>query len=333
MPRLPRGMFRRKGTRSFYTRVYENGRETWLSLGADYAEACRKLRALRSSDAPLTKSVLLAGVVRSWQESYVRTARSPYNQQQTESRTKRFLLEFYGPVDLSRVTRDSVRRYRLWLEKQSLKPLTVVHVLADLRCLLNWCVENELIDFSPFPKRVMPRIQERAPDRLTDAEVEAVIRIPDPYGFVVRLALATGLRWGELIRLKSTDIQDGVIMVQQTKSARVRRVPVAKGLAPELRDRIGKLAPFSSSGQFNVRVQKLSGVERFHVHQLRHTFACRYLESGGSLAVLQELLGHSTVRMTQHYARLADDHVRREFERLDDQTVAATVAGHSEAVR
>src|SRR5215813_14482041 len=100
----------------------------------------------------------------------------------------------------------------------------------------------------------MPRIQGRAPDRLTDDEVEAVVRIPDPYGFVVRLALATGLRWGELVRLKSTDIQDCVIVVQQTKSGRVRRIPVARGLAPELRNRIGKLVPFVSPGQFNYRV-------------------------------------------------------------------------------
>jgi integrase len=236
-------------------------------------------------------------------------------------------------VDLSKVTRDSIRQYRLWLEQRSLKPLTVVHVLADLRCLLNWCVENDLIDYSPFPKHVMPRIQERAPDRLMEKELAAVTRIPDPHGFVARLALVTGLRWGELTRLQSTDIQNGVIVVQQTKSGRVRRVPVARSIIPELRSRIGKLVPFSSSGQFNARVKRLSGVARFHVHQLRHTFACRYLESGGSLAVLQELLGHSTVRMTQHYARLADDFVRREFERLDDQTVAVTVAGRSEAVR
>jgi hypothetical protein len=42
-----------------------------------------------------------------------------------------------------------------------------------------------------------------------------------------------------------------------------------------------------------------SGVKRFHAHQLRHTFACRYLEHGGRLETLQELLGHSTVVTTK----------------------------------
>src|SRR5262249_13890951 len=83
----------------------------------------------------------------------------------------------------------------------------------------------------------------------------------------------------------------------------------------------------------DVQAQGNEVVLRAGVGGLRQAFACRYLESGGSLAVLQELLGQSTVRMTQHYARLADDYARREFERLDDQTVGGTVAGPKGAVR
>jgi integrase len=38
-------------------------------------------------------------------------------------------------------------------------------------------------------------LPERPPDRLTDDEVEAVLRIPEPWAFYLRLALGTGLRW------------------------------------------------------------------------------------------------------------------------------------------
>ncbi len=68
----------------------------------------------------------------------------------------------------------------------------------------------------------------------------------------------------------------------------LRRVPLPPALLAEVRARIGKLVPFSSPGQFNARVRVLSRVSRFHVPQLRHTFACRWLEAGGSLPALQQ---------------------------------------------
>ena len=90
--------------------------------------------------------------------------------------------------------------------------------------------------------------------------------------------------------------------------------------------------PFSSPGQFNTRVRILSQVWRFNVHQLRHTFDCRWLEAGGSLAALQQLLGHSTIVTAQRYGRIADDLVRAEASRVfaSQETVASTVASESD---
>jgi integrase len=117
-------------------------------------------------------------------------------------------------------------------------------------------------------------------------------------------------------------MQNGLLVVHQTKSGKVRRVPVPPGM---LEGRIGRIAPFNSHGTFNRRVQELSGVERFHVHQLRHSFACRWLEAGGSLAALQEILGHSTIVTTQRYARLGEAHVQDEARRVFGNLVTKVV--------
>lgn len=70
---------------------------------------------------------------------------------------------------------------------------------------------------------------------------------------------------------------------------------------------LGQVTPGSFAGM----VCRLSEVEGFHVHQMRHAFACQWLERGGSLAALQHVLGTSIVT-TQRYAQLTYEAVMRE---------------------
>jgi integrase len=136
---------------------------------------------------------------------------------------------------------------------------------------------------------------------------------------VCRLALGTGLRWGELCRAQASDLEREFLLVHQTKSAKVRRVPLTGELLAEVRRRVGRLVPYArlSPGSFASTVRRLSGIERFHVHQMRHTFACQWLERGGNLAALQQILGHASIETTQRYARLSDEVVMREAKRLN----------------
>jgi integrase/recombinase XerD len=227
---------------------------------------------------------------------------------------------------LSRVRKDDLRAFQLWMEKQGKKPLTVRHIFADVKCFFRWCEDTGWLDRAPIPNKLLPKVQERPPDRLADAEVEMLLSVPEPYAFIVRLALGTGLRWGELMRVSSSDLevartegaeQQRILAVHHTKSWRVRRVPLTQALWSELRVRVGRFMPLIAAQSFAIQVRRHSGVTRFHAHQLRHTFACRWLERGGSLAALQQMLGHSSIVTTQRYARISDDMVRREVERLE----------------
>ena len=119
--------------------------------------------------------------------------------------------------------------------------------------------------------------------------------------------------------------RSSTLVVSQTKSKRVRRVPLPASLVSEIRTRVGLISPLQHSGEFAKRVKRKSGVKRFHAHQLRHTFACRWLEEGGSLAALQAILGHSSIVTTQRYGRLSDAHVQAEAARIGERLVTTVV--------
>jgi integrase len=164
-------------------------------------------------------------------------------------------------------------------------------------------------------------------DAVVDEETVKLASLPDPHGFVCRLALGTGLKWGELCRAQASDVkrvraaamgeEHWFVEVSVTKSRKVPRVPLAPDLLREVRQRVGRLVPYAigSPGSFAVRVRKLTAIEGFHVHQMRHTFACQWLERGGTLPALQQVLGHASIVTTQRYAKLSDEAVLREAAR------------------
>ncbi len=324
MPKLPRGMMRRG--KSYYARLRIGGKDVWRSIGSEYGAASDKLAKLRAGESPFADKTTVLEAAERWLAAYVETARSPKNRAQAASRVERFVKPFFQFVPLAKVGPDHIRRYRLWLEGRELAPASVLNILADVRCFLRWCEEVGRVERSPFPRRVMPRLQEQPPDRLSVEETARVLAIKEPYGFVVRLALGTGLRWGELTRAQASHVENGALVVSQTKSGRMRRVPLPPELLAEIRGRVGRLVPYAahSPGSFAERVRRLTGVEGFHVHQMRHTFACLWIERGGSLAALQQILGHASVVTTQRYARLSDEAVMREAARIGEVRAVGT---------
>ena len=202
MPRLPRGLFKRYKN-AYYVRKRVDGVPRWISLGTDEEEATRRFRAMEKPVGPR----LIRDAAAEWLETYIRTQRNPQNQKLAAQRAEDYLIEFLGYRKVSAVTENDIRKYRVWLEgKVSVQ--TVHHILSDLRCFLLWAGVQ-------FPRRMMPRLQERAPDRLSDEQVSALLTAPEPYFYTLRLLLEMGLRWGEAIRAQGSDIQGEWLVLQR----------------------------------------------------------------------------------------------------------------------
>jgi integrase/recombinase XerD len=136
-------------------------------------------------------------------------------------------------------------------------------------------------------------------------------------------AMDTGLRLGELLRLRRQDVDlDNLVLRVHGKGDKHRLVPVSIELRKVLFRYLSRQSSSPSSGlvfctvtgtsvsihnsdrDFKILYRKLNitGV-RTSFHPLRHTMATNYLRAGGNLYYLQRILGHSSITTTERYVR------------------------------
>ena len=149
---------------------------------------------------------------------------------------------------------------------------------------------------------------------------------------IVLIAVTTGMRASEIFGLRWSDVMynEGLLAVRmKLKGGKMRYVPMLPELASELRrfmpkppqDNVLSIGNPDSSrifppkadakgerqrveGSFEDLLNR-AGIEDFRFHDLRHTFASWYMMSGGDLYELAKILGHSNIKMTERYAKLA----------------------------
>jgi integrase len=141
------------------------------------------------------------------------------------------------------------------------------------------------------------------------------------------IALGTGMRIAEIFWLQWDDVHfaEELIAVQsKLKGGKFRYVPLVPELADEFRayPKIqGESRVFPSIEKPKTsrqRVDRSFGtllvkpkIKRFRFHDLRHTFASWYMMNGGDLYELAKILGHSNIKMTERYAKLAKRHIAK----------------------
>lgn len=136
---------------------------------------------------------------------------------------------------------------------------------------------------------------------LTRAELAALLRaIPnrEPRRAVL-LAAFTGLRRGELVRLRQVHVQGDLIYVRESKSSRSRVVPAVH----HVRFALKRLPLAVHADTLTHAVQEAMPGTRFH--DLRHTAASLLIQAGVPLYTVGTILGHSDARTTKRYAHLA----------------------------
>lgn len=249
----------------------------------------------------------------------------------------------FGGMRIADLKRADVRAYVTLRMVDGVKPSTVNRELKLLSAAINYVrLEHDRSDLANPAERLGIGEGEGRVRWITDGEASALCEAAGRHArrphlaIFIRLAINTGCRKSELIKLEwsrvSLDRRLLMLGAQHTKSGRRRTVPLNDAALEALRElqawrnRHAPGNPWvfaTKAGERITTFQKgfaaacrRAGIVDFRIHDMRHTCASWLVMAGTPLEVVRDLLGHSSVTVTERYAHLAPEQLRGAVQRL-----------------
>lgn len=248
-----------------------------------------------------------------------------------------------GKYSLATITPDLVAKYRDDRLEEGRKPNTVRLELALLGHLFTVSIQEWRIGlaYNPVANIRKPSPGEGRDRRLIASEetmlLEAVSKHSNPMlGWIVRAALATGMRSTEIVSLSCSqvDLQRRIVRLTNTKNGSARTVPLTlkakkifeEALANPVRPIDCDLVFFGEPGKdkktrkpyaFNKafgQIKKDIGLADLHFHDLRHEAVSRLVEAGLSDQKVSAISGHKSMQMLKRYVHLRSEDLVNELD-------------------
>lgn len=257
-------------------------------------------------------------------------------------------LEQTGATSPTDITDDTVRTFRLWLNRQktfdsTLKKRTQNYYLIALRAFLKYLAYRNIPSL-PASRIELAKTPGRELDLISADELERLLSAPSGGSLqelrdraLLEMLFSTGLRVSELCNLpRDLDLSKDefsvrgkgekvrVVFLSDTAKAALKKYLAArKDMDDSMFIRLGRKASTGTKKGENLRITPRS-VERLVAHYaikagiskkvtphvIRHSFATDLLQNGADLRSVQALLGHSNITTTQVYTHVTDKQLR-----------------------
>ena len=256
-----------------------------------------------------------------------------------------YIAPAFGKLKISEITTLKIDKFTHQLltnksitGKNNLQPTSVKLILSDLRRLLKKAQEWDLYN-GKIPTIKMPQSDSKRERYLSKKEAKRFLEelqlISCNLFYIAKISLYTGLRLSEVVNLKVNDINinEKLIYIQNGKTGyRVAYIP--DDLVCDINNLISKSNSFlftredgrplttnNISSKYSVIINIMgfnkdaaNSKHKFVFHTLRHTFCSWLAIKGVPLYTIGNLVGHSTIEMTQRYAKLSPDVKRTAIE-------------------
>ena len=320
-----------------------------IRYGISYMAQGRRIREVISSSKTLAKSVLAkrrveiaedrfefpkrrqAPTLAEFCETYMEHARQNKRSWRRDEGVMSKVRAFFPGKRIDKVTPWDIERFKS-KSANHVSKASVNRELAIIKRMLKLAVDWEVIESNPAAKVKLFKEEERPFRVLTDDEVHRLIHVaPDHLRPILVVALNTGMRRGELLGLRwdNVSFQENVITVEQSKSGRIRHIPMNRAVRGELH-RLKGTEPghvFKWQGEPLRRVTRSfstalarAGIKKCRFHDLRHTFATNLVQNGVDLVTVMQLLGHADISTTMRYSHPSPETKRKAVESLLDKS-------------
>lgn len=259
-------------------------------------------------------------------------------------------------LDLERLRRNVAKKKNKRTGKL-LSAQTVKHVLALLKRMLRWAADMEHITQPHHLKFKMPRLDNEKTEFMSSEQIMAYSKaldeeIDQDKAAFFRIMLLTGIRRTALLNVRwdDLDLKNGFIVLrgEVAKNDKTQTIPLSDGAVnvfksiPPKRfvqgERKGEIIPYvwpakNQNGpredmrRMGRRLRDKAGLPKDWrpCHMLRHTFASHLACSGANIYELQKLLTHGSPTMTQRYAHLSNEALKRAVSLADNILSAGQV--------
>jgi integrase len=248
------------------------------------------------------------------------------------NRFKNHIKPKFGRKEPKDIIPLDVDRLRIQLSKKK-APGTVKNVLELLRRIVNFGVKKQLCPRLGFIIE-MPRVNNEKTEDLTPDELTKLLKAIEKdsntmAANMMKMALFTGMRRGEMFKLKwkDVDFNRDFIIIRDPKGGPDQKIPLNDATKELLESHPRTKSPYVFPGRWGRqrtdikhqvnRIKDDAGLPKDFraLHGLRHAYASMLASSGEvDLYTLQKLLTHKSPLMTQRYAHLRDDALKRASE-------------------
>ena len=241
--------------------------------------------------------------------------------------------------DLKKVTFEDVKDYLEHLNLKKEKPSSVRRKISSLKSFYKFLYKNNYMNKKDYPltKVAYPKMEKKLPKFIYYNDLLEIINesTKDKDGvrdrLIIEMLYATGVRVSELINIKINDIDFNnrriIVLGKGNKERIVYYGEYAEEVLKEYmktheRKNHNYLFVNSKGGQLTDRgvryiidniMSKLSVKTHVTPHVLRHTFATDMLNNGCDIKVVQELLGHSSLKATEIYTHVTNEHLKKVY--------------------